>query len=64
MKQTDGAGAELAMIPFTVPEVRRLLWRLMWATTTTSCEIVTWSHWRRRHQAHARQCHWRRRTRR
>jgi hypothetical protein len=51
------------LLPLTVPEVRRLLWRLIWARPP-DCEAArAWSHWRRRHQQRARQSHWKRRTR-
>jgi len=44
-----------------VPEVRRLLWRLLWSTALPPTLILAWSVWRRRHQALARRCHYRRR---
>jgi hypothetical protein len=48
-------------MPLSVPEVRRLLWWLVWGRRARSAEpIVTWSRWRRRHQAVARTCHYRR----
>ena len=49
------------MIPVTVPEVRRLLARLVWTQNQLPDFILTWSRWRRRHQATARRCHYRRR---
>mgnify|MGYP002624514375 CR=1 FL=1 len=45
----------------TVPEVRRLLWRLVWDQPPEPDAILHWSTWRRRHQQHARRCHWQRR---
>ncbi len=49
------------MIPLTVPEVRRLLTRLVWTENQAPDFILYWSWWRRRHQAWARQCHYKRR---
>ena len=42
----------------TVPEVRRLLTRLVWTENQLPDFILSWSWWRRRHQARARQCHY------
>jgi hypothetical protein len=50
------------LLPLTVPEVRRLLWRLLWARAPDADAVLSWSRWRRRHQQRARRCHWRRRT--
>jgi hypothetical protein len=49
------------LIPLTVPEVRRLLCRLVWITIPPPEHSLAWSDWRRRHQAIARRCHWQRR---
>ena len=49
------------LIPLTVPEVRRLLYRLIWRHHPTDESVLRWSRWRRRHQATARRCHYRRR---
>ena len=49
------------LLPPTVPEVRRLLWRLLWAQPPPAAHTLAWSTWRRRHQARARRCHYRRR---
>ena len=49
------------LIPLTVPEVRRLLYRLIWRHQPTDESVLRWSRWRRRHQATARRCHYRRR---
>ena len=46
------------LIPLTVPEVRRLLARLIWTPDTDPPAIFSWSRWRRRHQARARRCHY------
>jgi hypothetical protein len=45
-----------------VPEVRRLLWRLLWARRPDPEAVLDWSRWRRRHQQRARRYHWQRRT--
>lgn len=50
-----------ALIPLTVPEVRRLLWRLIWSAMPSPAAVLAWSRWRRRHQAQARRCHYQRR---
>jgi hypothetical protein len=52
------------LLPLTVPEVRRLLCRLVWAPAAPAEQVLAWSRWRRRHQARARRCHYRRRLRR
>jgi hypothetical protein len=52
---------DVELIPLTVPEVRRLLIALVWATPPPLRHSVRWSIWRRRHQARARRCHYKRR---
>ena len=49
------------LIPMTVPEVRRLLCRLLWQRPQSDDLTVRWSRWRRRHQAGASQSHRKRR---
>jgi hypothetical protein len=49
-------------MPLTVPEVRRLLWRLIWHTTPDVAQVLDWSRWRRRHQARAKRFHIKRRA--
>ncbi len=49
------------MIPLTVPEVRRLLCRLVWHTLLPPEQTLAWCDWRRRHQAIARRSHYKRR---
>jgi hypothetical protein len=46
------------LIPLTLPEVRRLLVRLVWPLTTTPEHWLGWSNWRRKHQADARRYHY------
>ncbi|WAK04625.1 hypothetical protein [Methylobacter sp. YRD-M1] len=53
-----------ALIPLTVPEVRKLLWQWLWRHPPKAVHIMDWSCWRRRHQAVARACHYRRRRQR
>jgi hypothetical protein len=50
------------LLPLTVPEVRHLLWHLVWAQPPDREAARLWSRWRRRHQQRARQSHWKRRT--
>ncbi len=62
---SGGEDLDLAadLLPLTVPEVRRLIWRLVWAKPPDPGRILAWSDWRRRHQQRARRSHWTRRTR-
>jgi len=52
------------LIPLTEPEVRRLLIAIVWPRLTTIEQALTWSTWRRRHQATAQRCHYRKRAKR
>jgi SRSO17 transposase len=54
-EQPDG------MIALTCNEIRRLVTRLADATDDETPHILTWSHWRRRHQQRARTSHYQRR---
>jgi hypothetical protein len=49
------------LIPLTVNEIRHLLAKLVLTTIRTATYWLTWSHWRRRHQASAKTSHYRRR---
>lgn len=49
------------LIPITVNETRRLALAIIGLPAATLDHILHWSHWRRRHQAHARTSHYRRR---
>jgi len=42
----------------TVAEIRRLLWRLVWLVVPAAAFVLGWSRWRRRHQALAKACHY------
>src|SRR5829696_2588159 len=50
-------------VPLTVPELRRLLVRLVWAAAYPPGRVLAWSRWRRRHQKRAQDCHRQRRLR-
>ena len=45
------------LIPLTVPEVRRLLVRIVWPTAISIPLALRFSEWRRAHQAYAKKCH-------
>ena len=49
------------MIPLTVPEVRHLLWGVVWRAWPSVAQVLAWSAWRRHHQAVAKRCHYKRR---
>lgn len=48
-------------MPLSVPEVRKLLLKLLWAAVPQDETVLAWSAWRRRHQHTARECHYRKR---
>jgi hypothetical protein len=49
------------LLPLTVPEIRHVLWAVGQADSAEATSFVfAWSHWRRRHQAQARRCHYQR----
>ena len=47
----------------SVPEIRHLLWRLVWQNTVGQAFTLAWSVWRRKHQAKAQFYHYQRRNR-
>lgn len=49
------------MIPLTVPEVRTVLLRVVWDRLTPAERALAWSDWRRAHQQHAKECHYKKR---
>jgi hypothetical protein len=49
------------LLPLTVPEVRRLLRLVLSPPEPVYRRALAWSLWRRRHQARAKRCHYRRR---
>jgi SRSO17 transposase len=53
--------ADQSLIPLTVKEIRHLFAKLIANTVHTIGHWLTWSQWRRRHQARAKTSHYRRR---
>ena len=53
--------ADPSLLPLTVPEVRRLLWSLVWPPPAKRGHILHWSLFRRLHQTRALISHYRRR---
>ena len=49
------------LIPLTLPEVRRLVYRLVVRILAPPEAVLQWSRWRRLHQARAQRRHYRRR---
>ena len=49
-------------IALTMPEIRRLLAAIVFNPSRSTSQTLRWSQWRRRHQAHARQCHYQHRS--
>jgi hypothetical protein len=47
-------------LPLSIPEIRRLLWRLVLAVEQTAQQIMAWSRWRRWHQSLAKYYHYKR----
>src|SRR3989440_10066458 len=48
-------------LPLTIPEVRHLLARLIWPSSSSACRVLAWSWWRRSHQSRASYYHTKRR---
>ena len=48
-------------IDLTIPELRHLIGALFKRPSASVTTLLAWSNWRRRHQAQARRCHYRRR---
>lgn len=61
MAQKNWSPLEHDLLPLTVSEIRRLIGRLVWNMAHSIEFILAWSVWRRRHQARAKRCHYRRR---
>ena len=51
-----------AVVPLSVPEIRRIFWRLELGTTQTVAKLLAWSIWRRVHQGIAKYWHYKRRA--
>jgi hypothetical protein len=49
------------LIPYTLPEVLRLIWQLVFQQVLTHAHTLAWSFFRRHHQAVAQACHYQRR---
>jgi hypothetical protein len=58
--ERDHAPAPDGLIELTVNEFRRLFDALLLGAKHTIDTLLTWSRWRRPHQARARECHYRR----
>jgi SRSO17 transposase len=52
-----------ALMALSVPEIQRLLGFLLWQKTLEQSFVLTWSVWRRQHQAQAQFYHYQRRNR-
>ncbi|WP_338861101.1 hypothetical protein [Xenorhabdus griffiniae] len=50
------------LVALSIPELRKLLSKLMEKTGEAVEQILHWSDWRRRHQYYAQQCHYCRRN--
>lgn len=61
MTETASLPRTADLLPLTVPEVRRLLCRLVWTASPAADQVLAWSRWRRRHQARAKRLHYRKR---
>lgn len=59
--ERDHRPTPTGLITLTVNEFRRLFDALLLGTTHRIDALLHWSNWRRRHQARARECHYRRR---
>jgi len=57
----EAESVAVALLPLSVPEVRGLIWELVWREPPSLWQILKWSWWRRRHQARAKRCHYKRR---
>ena len=53
--------ARPAVLALTAPEVRHLLARLIWPSSSSACRVLAWSWWRRCHQSRASYYHTKRR---
>ena len=60
--ERDRTPTPAGLIPFTINEIRRLFDALVNGAAATPEHILSWSIWRRKHQATARACHYRRRS--
>ncbi len=51
---------ELELLPLTVPEVRHVLWTLVWLRQVRPAHVLQWTDWRRRYLARAERSHMKR----
>ena len=58
---SDPREAAEDLLPLTIPEVRHVLWQIMWPHAPPLCFVLAWSSFRRRHQARAKRAHVKRR---
>jgi SRSO17 transposase len=58
---TSGTASTADVLALTVPEVRRLLARLIWPASSSARRVLAWSWWRRCHQRRASSSHTKRR---
>ncbi len=61
-EEKDRRPAPTGLIELTLNELRRLFDALVIGAAATTEHIIGWSNWRRKHQATARECHYRRRS--
>jgi hypothetical protein len=61
-KKKAARASEAGLSPLTLPEVRVLLWQIVWHEVPAEEFVLHWSVWRRRHQAMARRHHDRQRA--
>lgn len=59
--EIEGAASREELLPLTVPEVRHLIWEIVWREAPNWLNIWNWSSWRRVHQARAKRSHYKRR---
>ncbi len=59
--EREHAPSPTGLIELTLNELRRLFDALLLGPALTTADLLRWSHWRRRHQARARDSHYRRR---
>jgi len=57
----SGSCRKLPALALTIPEVRRLLARLIWPPSSSVHRVLAWSWWRRCHQSRASYYHTKRR---
>jgi len=58
---TSESLSRLCALPLTIPEVRHLLARLIWPSSSSTYRVLAWSWWRRSHQSTASYYHRKRR---